>query len=351
MSFAAPRPWRMPGPGVRTDSWVTLGVDAPDLAAQPQGHYSIADAAAVADMERQLHALRVEELATQRRAQSWRPRTPHPADVLTSAPEPWRELAAPQAPPPLRRREKQGWNLSTHTRSKSFPSQVADADTTDRLRKEQFQLRREPPLLAREELRYRQQDRDHVLSRPVPNRGARHTRAPRRQRRWSDPQIKVFPATMHDAQHAAATAATVDRRQRGRAATQARDWEQRAGEGRGLAGREMLGEWRTVRSKEERLRAVADAAGAAAALEHGLHGAFGGYEHHCLNDAGAMHMLREKLAREKTRALELEAQLWEERHREWELEKALEHSVHAACQRVHNGGWGPRPQLTSSYCY
>ena len=107
-----------------------------------------------------------------------------------------------------------------------------------------------------------------------------------------------------------------------------------------MAGRDAVGGWRTIRSKEERLRALEDATGAEAALEHGLHGAFGGYEHHCLNDAEAIHMLRDKLARERTRALELEAQLWEERQREWELEKSIEHCVRSAFERVANNGWG-----------
>ena len=106
-----------------------------------------------------------------------------------------------------------------------------------------------------------------------------------------------------------------------------------------MAGRAAASDWRTTRSREERLRAVEDARGAEVALEHGLHGAFGGYEYHCLNDAEAVHLLREKLARERTRALELEAQLWEERQREWELEKAIEHSVHSAYDRVANNGW------------
>ena len=332
-AFAPPRRWNTPGG--RTDAWV---------AASPyEDYYSVHDEAAVADMERQLTQLRVGELAENRRAANWRPRAPQPWEVLTSAPEPWQQMKPIAAPPPMRKREKAGWNLSTHSKSCSFTSRVADADTADRLRKEAFKLRKEPPMLAREELTYRQREYDHKLAHPAPDRGVRQTHKPqRRQRRHSDPSIKIAAPRTHDQQ-----AAALARRQREKAeskgdaqARRFRQWEQRAGEGRGLAGREMVGEWRTIRSKEERLRAVADAAGAEAALEHGLPGAFGGYSYHCLSDSAAMHVLREKLAREKNRALELSAQLWEERAREHELERALEHHHMQQVGRQENNGWG-----------
>lgn len=335
-AFAAPRRWNTPPPDQRTDAWATTS--------PYEDYYSVHDEAAVSDMERQLTQLYVAEMAEQRLAANWRPRAPQPWELMTSAPEPWQQMQPIAAPPPLRKREKEkaGWNLSTHAKSCSFSSRVADADTADRQRKEAFKLRKEPPMRAREEQQYRQREYDNKLARPAPDRGERQTHKPRRQRRHSDPNVKVPAPRTHDQQ-----AASLARRQRDKAeakgdaqARRFRQWEQRAGEGRGLAGREMVGEWRTIRSKEERLRAVADATGAEIALEHGLPGAFGGYDHHCLNDAGATHALREKLAREKSRALELSAQIWEERAREHELEKALEHQLHVQVGRQESNGWG-----------
>lgn len=226
-------------------------------------------------------------------------------------------------------------------------SQVAAADVVDQNRKEAFKLRCADTSSAGSLIYGHQRDHDNRLSRPKPNRGVRHTRMPpRRQRRWSDPQIKISPARINDAHHKTVHEHRKQSQAEVRIKAQARrfrKWEQQAGEGRGMTGRDAVGEWRPIRSKEERLRALEDATGAEVALEHGLHGAFGGYEFHCLTDAEAMHLLRNKLARERTRALELEAQLWEERQREWELEKAIEHSVHSAYERVANNGWGTPP--------
>ena len=84
----------------------------------------------------------------------------------------------------------------------------------------------------------------------------------------------------------------------------------------------------------------ADLAGRERALEHGLNGAFGGYEWNCLKDATAVKMLRDNIDREKTRALELEAQLWEERDRERELQRALDWNLSLATRRRENSGLG-----------
>lgn len=327
MAFAAPR--RTPEPGQLTDAWVPNEAD-----------FSAADAAAILDMERALHHLRVAELNPQ--ARFWHQKPLESTDTFGPAMDaPW-GLRPSVAPPPVRRhRQAPEWNTSIHTRSRSFASQAAAADVADRLRKESFK-----------QLRTHDHQRDHAhrLSCPNPNRAARHTRIPRRQRRWSDPQIKVFTPRINDAHRRTLDAQRKQSEAQVRIAAQAnrfRQWEQHAGEGRGMAGREAVSDWRAIRSKEERLRALADATGAAAALEHGLHGAFGGYQHHCLNDAEAMHMLREKLIRERTRALELEAQLWEERQREWELEKAIEHSLHSAY--TNGNGWGGHTSVLTRY--
>lgn len=347
MAFAAPRRWRTPGPGQPTDAWVLERLPHDD-------YFNAVDAAAVADMERQVAALRLEELASARRdLRLAHSRPVHSATMYGNPPHSspthqWplqsaggRHNMQPFEAPPSRSRRRPGWNSSTHMHSFSFPSQVAAADVTDRLRKESFKMGLS--LSAFDALNSHQREQDHRLSRPKHDWGARHTRVPRKRRRWSDPQIKIYPPTIDDAHYRSWIAQQDQNGAPPRSAAQVRrfrEWEQRVGEGRGLAGRQALGDWRTIRGKEERLRALQDATGAEAALEHGLHGAFGGYEHHCLNDAEAMHMLREKLARERTRALELEAQLWEERQREWELEKAIEHSVHAAYEKTANGGWG-----------
>ena len=319
MAFAAPRRWRKPEPRQLTDdAWVPHDAD-----------FSAADAAAILDMERSLHHLRVAELNPQARFGHQKPLKT--TGTFGAAPhQPW-DLCPSVAPPLVRRhRQKPEWNSSIHTRSRSVASQAAGANVADRLRKESFMLLRTYD---------HQRDHAHRLSRPKTNRDARHTRVPRRQRRWSDPQIKISTLMINDAHRRTLDIQRKQSRAEARIAAQAnrfRQWEQHAGEGRGMAGREPVDDWRAIRSKSERLRALADATGAAAALEHGLHGAFGGYQHHCLNDAEAMHMLREKLARERTRALELEAQLWEERQREWELEKAIEFSLHSA----YTNAWG-----------
>ena len=314
---------------------------------RPQQHFSVQDAAVLADVQRQLHMLRVDELANQRRAAEWRP-PPQPAwGALTSAPEPWRqyeETKPPPPPPPPRQRQQPAWNRSTHTRSKSFASRVAQADTEDRQRKVAFKLRREAPLLPQEELLSRQRSIDAHLAQPTRSAARKPVRKPvRRQRRWSDPQIKITAPRMHD-RHGETLAAEQTRR---RAAVRERGegerfrrWEQDAGEGRGTAGRETGGSWRLIRSREERAAVRADLAGRERALEHGLNGAFGGYEWSCLKDATAVKMLRDNIDREKTRALELEAQLWEERDRERELQRALDWNLSLATRRRENSGLG-----------
>jgi hypothetical protein len=132
MAFAAPR--RTPEPGQLTDAWVPNEAD-----------FSAADAAAILDMERALHHLRVAELNPQ--ARFWHQKPLETTDTFGPAMHaPW-GLRPSVAPPPVRRhRQAPEWNTSIHTRSRSFASQAAAADVADRLRKESFtQLRTHDP--------------------------------------------------------------------------------------------------------------------------------------------------------------------------------------------------------------